>query len=388
MTPWVGLSLMLDPDFFQAAQPLFEAGEVEVLEWSFDMGWGHPNFPGWAEELLAFYSDRHRLIGHGVSFSLLSAAWSDRQTTWLRCLQEELDCYHYRHLSEHFGWMSAGHFSRSAPFPLLLTTETLEMGRDRLHRLAEQVQVPLGLENLAFAFGWQDVEEQGQFLEQLLAPIDGFLVLDLHNLYCQMHNFGQSAAELLHRYPLHRVRELHISGGSWSRSSRSTEQPEQPQIRRDTHDQAVPTEVFELLAIALQRIPTVEAVIFERMGGTLGDPVEIDQFRSDFAQMQKIVRDATRKPAFSFRNGLWEKRQEGWAIASLPTGNLNLEDLARFQALLLDTLDSTSALKDNNPIDLFQTQIACASLNRYIDGFENRMIEVAVELVKKWSVKT
>jgi hypothetical protein len=37
--PWVGLSLMMESDFFHAAQPLFEAGEVEVLEWSFDMGW-------------------------------------------------------------------------------------------------------------------------------------------------------------------------------------------------------------------------------------------------------------------------------------------------------------------------------------------------------------
>jgi uncharacterized protein len=70
---------MPDSDFLGAAQPLFEAGRVEVLEWSFDMGWGRSDFPAWADELLQFYSDRQALVGHGVSFSLLSATWGDRR---------------------------------------------------------------------------------------------------------------------------------------------------------------------------------------------------------------------------------------------------------------------------------------------------------------------
>src|SRR4029453_13258630 len=53
--PLVGLSLMLEEDFLRAALPLFEAGEIEVLEWSFDVGWGLPALPTWADELLACY---------------------------------------------------------------------------------------------------------------------------------------------------------------------------------------------------------------------------------------------------------------------------------------------------------------------------------------------
>ncbi|MGB8698592.1 MAG: DUF692 family multinuclear iron-containing protein, partial [Thermosynechococcaceae cyanobacterium] len=248
-TPLVGLSLMPQADFFQAAEPLLASGAVDVLEWSFDMGWGAVTLPDWVPEILAHYSQRDRLLGHGVSYSLLSAQRDSSH--WLACLQAECQQYRYRQISEHFGWMAAGDFYQSAPLPLPLRPETLQLGQQRLQSLAATAQVPVGLENLAFAFGLPDVLEQGTFLDQLLEPVDGFLLLDLHNLYCQMHNFRQSAVELLARYPLNRVRELHLSGGSWTEHSEG-------RIRRDTHDHPVPEPVFELLAIALQQCPQVE----------------------------------------------------------------------------------------------------------------------------------
>jgi uncharacterized protein len=360
--PRVGLSLMPDSDFLEAAQPLFEAGRVEVLEWSFDMGWGR-SIPAWAEDLLEFYSDRQALIGHGVSFSLLSAQWTERQKIWLQCLQEELAAYEYVHISEHFGCMSAGNFSRSAPLPLPMSRAVLEVGCDRLQRLAG-FGVPVGLENLAFAFGLQDVEGQGQFLEELLQPVNGFLVLDLHNLYCQVHNFGRSVEDLLSRYPLHRVKELHISGGSWSQSRLGSD----AQIRRDTHDGAVPEAVFELLATALRICPQVEFVIFERMGGTLTDPREAEGFRNDFARVQEIVQNSG------------ERRSLMPLGMDLGKGDdITLESIEAFQSELLEILDRE---EDAGAIvDRLAAQLA---FRPYIETFEGRMVEVAAELVKKW----
>ena len=49
--------------------------------------------------------------------------------------------------------------------------------------------------------------DQGRFLEEMLEPVDGFLVLDMHNLYCQIHNFGVSADDLFDAYPLDRSGE-------------------------------------------------------------------------------------------------------------------------------------------------------------------------------------
>ena len=76
--PQVGLSLMLEDDFLRAAFPLFEAGDVEVLEWSFDVGWPPTRMPDWALPLLQFYSGANNLLGHGVSYSPLSAGTDDQ----------------------------------------------------------------------------------------------------------------------------------------------------------------------------------------------------------------------------------------------------------------------------------------------------------------------
>ena len=285
--PQVGLSLALDDGFLRCALPLFTASEVDVLEWSFDAAWNGDALPRWASELLQHYADAGCLIGHGVAFSPLSGAWSQREEQWLGSLADELRQRRYRHITEHFGFISAGDFHRSAPLPVPLNSDTLRLGRERMARLAAAASCPIGLENLAFAFGHEDVLKQGEFLEALLAPIDGFLLLDLHNLYCQVCNFDVKAEQLMSSYPLERVRELHVSGGSWSQSENSG-----GLIRRDTHDDDVPPEVFEMLEMALARCPHVEAVILERMPGSFHAQCEA-QFQRDFARVWQIARTAS-----------------------------------------------------------------------------------------------
>jgi uncharacterized protein len=293
--PLVGLSLALEEDFLRAAYPLFEAGEVEILEWSFDVGWPPTVVPRWADNLLRAYSDADRLLGHGVSYSPLSAGTRDQQDGWLQLLIKELGVRRYRHISEHFGFSSTRNFHQSAPLPIPLTDATLRLGQERLQRLAEIAKVPIGLENLAFAFSLRDVEDQGRFLNALLAPSDGFLLLDLHNVYCQSWNFELTCDELLAGYPLERVRELHVAGGSWS-------SPQSPSdsgaggvgvtiprpIRRDTHDGPVPEEIFAWLPSVLERCPNVAAVVLERMGGTLSASDEA-LFRRDFLRLKETV---------------------------------------------------------------------------------------------------
>ena len=284
MPPQVGLSLMLEDDFLRATHPLFQAGEVDALEWSFDVGWPRAVMPEWASELLQAYSDAERLVGHGVSYSPLSAGVDSLQERWLVQLGAELRGRRYRHLSEHFGFSTSRNFHQSAPLPVPLTDATLRLGQRNLRQLADVARLPIGLENLAFAFSIRDVEEQGRFLDELLAPVDGFIVLDLHNLYCQAINFDQPFDALLLRYPLQRVRELHVAGGSWSTSASCPA----TRVRRDTHDHSVPDELFCWLPRVLARCPHVEVVILERMGGTLaaGDD---EQFRADFRRLKAVV---------------------------------------------------------------------------------------------------
>lgn len=285
----VGLALMLEEDFEFAARPLFEKRWVDVVEWSFDIGWGR-EIPCWPASILKEFSERRRLLGHGVTYSALDASRSDRQTCWLEALSAELATRNYRHVSEHFGFCGGGNFHRSAPLPVPRTRTAIRIGQARLRELSDVCEMPIGLENLAFAFHETDVKEQGEFIDQLLTPTDGFLLLDLHNLYCQAFNFGLDLIELARHYPLHRVREMHVSGGSLSEHPASSGN----RVRRDTHDDAIPQQLFDALPTLLGLCPNTEFVLFERLGGTLqnhhtGLERSAEQFRADFQRLRESV---------------------------------------------------------------------------------------------------
>lgn len=269
-------------DFRRAALPLFAEGLVESLEWSVDVRYGG-GIPSWFAGLLDHYGQADRLYAHGVHYSMLTAAELPHHEDWLQVVGDESRRRGYRHFSEHFGFMVADGFDRGAPMSMPMTDEALAVGISRLQRLHEVVGVPVGLENLAFAFGPEDLKTQPRFVEALIEPVDGFVLLDLHNLWCQAVNYDLDPIALFDTWPAARIRELHLSGGSW------TELPTGGRFRRDTHDDAVPEPVFELLDHAVKTLPNLEVVVLERMGGTMRTPEDEAGLRTDFRRILEAV---------------------------------------------------------------------------------------------------
>ncbi|HKO94743.1 MAG TPA: DUF692 family protein, partial [Polyangiaceae bacterium] len=189
MRPKIGLSVLPEEDLRRAQLPLFADGVVEAIEWTLDAEFDAAP-PGWIEGLLDHYASAGVLYGHGVQFSPLSAVFEARQAEWLRQAARALERRPYRHVSEHFGFTTVPGLSRGTPLPVPFVPGAVSIGRDRL-RLLEEVAggAPVGLENLALAMSRDDVRVHGEFLDQLLEPSNGFLLLDLHNLYCQAQNF-------------------------------------------------------------------------------------------------------------------------------------------------------------------------------------------------------
>ncbi|MGH1348964.1 MAG: multinuclear nonheme iron-dependent oxidase [Nannocystales bacterium] len=276
----VGLSLMLDDAFRQTALPLFEAGVVDAIEYSFELGWAGPR-PSWAEALLRHYGGAGRLWGHGVTFSPLSSDAAEHHAAWLARVAQECAVLELQGLSEHYGFMGAGHDDVGAPLPPPPLPEVTELGTTALGALAVASGVPVGIENLALALSPQDVYAQPRLIAQILDALDGYLVLDLHNLWCQATNFGLDPLTLLGRYPLHRARVVHLSGGSWSTHATT-------RFRRDTHDGQVPEPVLALLPEALSRCSDLQAVILEQLGPSLDDPGAAQGFREDFARVREV----------------------------------------------------------------------------------------------------
>lgn len=272
-------------DFQEASSLLFQNNQVESIEWSFDFSWNGAHVNPWCQRVLHEFSEKNALIGHGVNLSPLSARFSNRQKEWLDNTRREFKSRKYVHASEHFGFAEAGPIAQGAPLAVPINRESLHKGKEMMKRYAEATQCPVGLENLAFAFGLEDVKRQGDFIDQLISSVDGFLLLDVHNIYCQVVNFGVSETELMNSYPLSKVREIHLSGGSWSTSLSG----KRAAVRRDTHDGAVPQEVFNLAALALKLCPNIEFVIMERLGNTMMDAASQKEFRDDFETMEEIL---------------------------------------------------------------------------------------------------
>ncbi|MCF6403084.1 DUF692 domain-containing protein [Chitinophaga filiformis] len=354
-----------------ACLPLMEESRIEAIEWSFDALYKVKEVPAWFRELLTAFSNEKRLIGHGVFFSLFSGKWLPEQESWLKHLEQTTDEFHFDHITEHFGFMTGKDFHHGAPLNIPYTTATLNIGRDRLKRIHEACGRPVGLENLAFSYSLDEVKRHGAFLEQLLEPVNGFIILDLHNLYCQLRNFDISFDEMIALYPLDRVREIHISGGSWDDSAAVPNR----RIRRDTHDDAVPPEVFQLLEMTMARCPHLKYVVLEQLGNGLETATSKQCFYNDFLQMEEIVRKNS------------DDNDADTPDPFLPLSPLStdtaIEDMILYQqqlelSAILESSDSYAQAMDA------LRQSSLANSDWKIEQWEPYMIETAVKIARKW----
>ncbi len=367
MKPLVGISLMPETEFLNAALPLFLNNEVEVLEWSFDTFKNEKSKPEWLNQLLKEYSDNNRLIGHGVRFSLFDAKFTNRQTQWLNQLKREVEKCKYKHITEHFGFMSSNNFHEGTPLPVPLNKNTLAVGINRLQSIQQAAGLPIGIENLAFSFSIDDVKKQGEFLDKLTKPLNGFLILDLHNIFCQANNFGSEILDIVKSYPLSKVKEIHISGGSWQKSVYTKNIKK---VRRDTHDEKIPKEIFNVLPIVLNLCKNVEYIIFERLGHTLNEEKEQKQFRKDFQKIKKVVND------LSYSNNKKSFSPPKKKVLISPLTDLKLFEQQQF---VLKAISST-----NNPYEAINNLNTPLLKDWNTQNWNPSMIETAMELLKKW----
>ena len=363
------VSCNLDQDILLTLLPLFANSEIEGLEWSFDTLYQRNKIPDWFYGLLEAFGDNQRLVGHGVLFSILSGKWKDEQRQWLEHLSQMSSKFGFDHVTEHFGFTTGANFHKGAPLGVPLTNTTLAIGRDRLCRIQDAANCPVGLENLAFAYHQEEVEKQGDFIGQLIDPINGFIILDLHNIYCQSHNFNIDPIDLIHYYPLEKVREIHISGGSWEASRVN----ENRIIRRDTHDDAVPSEVFALLDSVLPLCPNLKYVMLEQVGVALKLEDQRLNFQSDFRSMKEIVKRYD--PVSQVRKTFLPKE-----TIALNEPLISL-DLYYEQLAISNILESSEGLAEAKA-KLAKSKLVDTAWQ--IEKWDNDMLDTAILIAQKW----
>ncbi len=356
----------------QAVLPLLEAEKADAIEWAFDTLYRVPNIPDWFIELLRTYGLAGRLVGHGVYYSLFSGHWSPEQQRWLDHLQKVANNFQFDHITEHFGFMTGEDFHKGAPLHVPFSQRTLAIGRDRLRRMYDACQCPVGLENLAIAYSLDDVRQHGAFLEALVEPTNGFIILDLHNLYCQIHNFNLDLEEILAAYPLHRVREIHISGGSWEAS----ESEPGKTVRRDTHDDRVPAMVFHMLDVALGRCPNLKFGVLEQLGEFMATADQQAGFRDDFDRMRGMVHQFAQKQPDN-------PHQEHFLPKKTPPQGPPLHD----EALYAEQMELTRLLENAASMPDLVAAMGTSRLAQSdwrVEHWQPAMLETAMRIAQKW----
>ncbi|RZJ28667.1 MAG: DUF692 family protein, partial [Chryseobacterium sp.] len=304
-------------------------------------------------------------------FSLFSGKWLPEHSQWLAKLKETCTRFRFDHVTEHFGFMTGQDFHHGAPLNVPYSATTLRIGQDRLKRLSNICNCPVGLENLAFSYSVEEVKQHGFFLEELLDPVNGFLILDLHNLYCQLHNFSVSADEMFALYPLDKVREIHISGGSWESS---IVEPGRA-VRRDTHDDAVPEEVFQLLKKALPNCANLKYVVLEQLGNGLNTPESRQQFYTDFGKMEKIIANENKSPR--------DAEQYNFLPPQFSLSTQPAEDITLYN----QQLELSFILESSQTFDEVMNHLENSSLANsdwQLEKWQPYMIETAMQIAQKW----
>lgn len=196
---------------------------------------------------------------HAVSLGLASAAPVDaHRLDHLARLIGEIEPESW---SEHLAFVRSGGIELghlAAPPRTDLMVERVAANVERARRSVGSYP---SLENVATPLDppGSDLPE-ALWLQRVFDRSPAGVLLDLHNLYTNGTNFGFDPAAVIAALPVERIRTIHIAGGVETTGHRGETR------RIDDHLHDVPAAVYDLLAIAGERIRHPVDVVLERDG--------------------------------------------------------------------------------------------------------------------------
>ena len=189
-------------DIVAAPQPL---GFFEVHAENY-MGAGGP-----PHKQLAKLRADYALSIHGVGLSIGSPRPLDREhIARLRALCAR---YQPQSFSEHLAWSSHGEVYYNDLLPLPYTGETLARVSEHVRQVQDMLGRQMLLENPStYVLFAESTIPEVDFLRAVSDRTGCGLLLDVNNVFVSAKNHGTDALAYLERFPLERVREIHLGG--------------------------------------------------------------------------------------------------------------------------------------------------------------------------------
>ena len=239
--------------------------------------------------LLAKARERWPLVTHGLSMCFGQTTPFEREfLTDLRAFLADLDVpWHSDHMC--FGG-AHGVFVHDL-LPLPFTEEAVDTVGARYREARDTIDRELAIENVSYyAPQPGDPLDEARFIAEVVARSGAKLLLDVNNVFVNSRNHGFDPKEFLKLLPSEAVVQIHVAG----HRIKDPGDPAtgRPELRIDTHGEAVCDEVYDLLDWTLRRIGP-RPVLLERDN----DVPPLDVLLDEVDRLDRIVREAARAEA-------------------------------------------------------------------------------------------
>ncbi|WP_163832775.1 MNIO family bufferin maturase [Spartinivicinus ruber] len=195
---------------------------------------------GYTRYVLNQLAERVPIVLHGVSLSIGSCdPLNFAYLSQLKQLAKEVNA---RWISDHLCWTGISSVNSHDLLPMPLTEESFAYVVQRVRIVQDFLEQPLILENpssyVQFAesslFEWE-------FLGQLAIETGCGILLDVNNVFVSSSHHGFDAEFYIKSLPCQYIVQIHIAGPS-----------DNGGLLIDTHDHPVPSQVWQLYALAQQ----------------------------------------------------------------------------------------------------------------------------------------
>jgi uncharacterized protein len=191
---------------------------------------------------------------HGVGLSIGSMQALDKEH--LKRLKTVCDRYQPESFSEHLAWSTHDTVFLNDLLPLPYTRETLRRVSDHIDEVQHALNRQMLLENPAtYLLFEESTLEETEFLRELVKRTGCGLLLDVNNVFVSSTNHNLDPRDYLSRFPVHSVREIHLSG-----HSQTIDDNGMP-LLIDSHDTPVKDPVWALYAELLGRTGPVASLV-------------------------------------------------------------------------------------------------------------------------------
>ena len=189
------------------------------------------------------------MVMHGVSLSIGSVDPLD--FVYLKQIKSLAQRVEPGWISDHLCWTGVDHTNLHDLLPLPYTEETLRHLTQRISRVQEFLGRRILLENVSsYVLCAQDEMSEWEFVSELAARADCFLLLDVNNVYVSARNHGFNPHDYIDALPGNRVRQIHLAGHQ-----------DNGELVIDTHDHPIRDEVYELYAHTLRKLGPIPTMI-------------------------------------------------------------------------------------------------------------------------------